>query len=198
MASPDLPLLVFPHAEAFETWLADQPRTAAGAWLRFGKPGAPEATLSKSDAIESALAYGWIDGQLGRVDEHYYKVRFTPRKDRSAWSQVNRERVERLIADGRMKPEGLAEVMRAKADGRWDAAYAPQGRARPDPDLLAALDAQPDARRFFDSLDAANRYAVLYRVHQAKGPEKRAAKIAELVARLASGEAFHPIRKRRA
>jgi uncharacterized protein YdeI (YjbR/CyaY-like superfamily) len=196
MPSPELPVLTFRDAKAFEAWLADQPETAAGAWLRFGKPGAPEATLSKSDAIDSALAYGWIDGQLGRVDAHYYKVRFTPRKARSAWSQMNRERVERLIAEGRMKPEGFAEVTRAKADGRWDAAYAPQGRATPDPDLLAALDEQPDARRFFDSLDAANRYAVLYRVHQAKGPARRAAKIAEMVARLASGEAFHPRRKR--
>ena len=197
MPSPELPVLTFRDAEAFETWLADQPELVAGAWLTFGKPGAPEATLSKSDAIDTALAYGWIDGQLGRVDEHYYKVRFTPRKARSAWSQVNRERVERLIADGRMKPEGLAEVARAKADGRWDAAYAPQSRATPDADLLAALDSQPDARRFFDSLDAANRFAVLYRVHQAKGPERRAAKIAEIVARLASGEAFHPRRERR-
>ena len=195
--SPDLPVLTFPDAEAFENWLAAQPKTAAGAWLTFSKPRAPEATLSKSDAIDSALIYGWIDGQLGRMDAHYYKVRFTPRKARSAWSQVNRGRVERLIAEGRMKPGGLAEVTRAKADGRWDAAYAPQGRATPDPDLLAALDAQPRARRFFDSLDAANRFGVLYRVHQAK-PEKRAAKIAEIVARLASGEAFHTIRKRRA
>jgi uncharacterized protein YdeI (YjbR/CyaY-like superfamily) len=195
--SPELPVLTFRDAEAFETWLADQPELVAGAWLTFGKLGAPEATLSKSDAIDTALAYGWIDGQLGRVDEHYYKVRFTPRKARSPWSQMNRERVERLIADGRMKPEGLAEVTRAKADGRWDAAYAPQSRATPDADLLAALDSQPDARRFFDSLDAANRFAVLYRVHQAKGPERRAAKIAEIVARLASGEAFHPRRERR-
>lgn len=197
MPAPELPVLTFRDAESFEAWLAKQPDTAAGAWLAFGKAGSPEATLSKSDAIDSALAYGWIDGQLGRVDEHYYKVRFTPRKARSAWSQMNRERVERLIADGRMRPQGLAEVTRAKADGRWDAAYAPQGRAAPDPDLLAALDAQPEARRFFDSLDAANRYAVLYRVHQAKGPERRAAKIAEMVARLAAGEAFHPRRKPR-
>jgi uncharacterized protein YdeI (YjbR/CyaY-like superfamily) len=197
MASPELPLLSFRDADAFEAWLVDQPETAAGAWLRFGKPGAPEATLSKSDAIDCALAYGWIDGQLGRVDAHSYKVRFTPRKVRSAWSQVNRERVERLIAQGRMTPKGLAEVARAKADGRWDTAYAPQGRATPDPDLLAALDAQPEARRFFDSLDAANRFSVLYRVQQAKGPERRAAKIAEIVARLASGEAYHPQRKRR-
>ena len=133
MPSPELPLLSFRNADAFEAWLADQPATATGAWVMFGKSGAPEPTLSKSDAIDSALAYGWIDGRLGRVDERYYKVRFTPRTARSAWSQMNRERVERLIADGRMKPGGLAEVTRAKADGRWDAAYAPQGRATPDP-----------------------------------------------------------------
>lgn len=132
------------------------------------------------------------------MDEHYYEAKVTPRRDRSAWSLVNRERVERLLADGRMKLEGLAEVTRAKVAGRWDAAYAPQSRATPDPDLLAALDAQPEARRFFDSLDAANRYAVLYRVHQAKGPEKRVAKITKLVARLTSEETFHAVRKRRA
>jgi len=195
--SPELPVLTFRDAEAFETWLAEQPQAAAGAWLVFGKPGALEATLSKSDAIDCALAHGWIDGQLGRVDAYYYKVRFTPRKARSAWSQMNRERVERLIADDRMQAQGLAEVTRAKDDGRWDAAYAPQGRATPDADLVAALDAQPDARRFFDSLDAANRYAVLYRVHQARGPQRRAAKITEIVTRLASGQAFHPRRRRR-
>jgi uncharacterized protein YdeI (YjbR/CyaY-like superfamily) len=195
--SPDLPLLTFRDAEAFGAWLADQPRAAAGAWLKFSKSGAPEPTLSKADAIDSALAYGWIDGQLGRVDEQYFKVRFTPRKARSAWSQVNRERVERLIAMGRMTPGGLAEVARAQKDGRWESAYASQGRATADPDLLAALDAQPAARRFFDSLDAANRYAVLYRVQQAKSPEKRAAKIGELVERLALGETFHPRRVRR-
>ena len=197
MPSPDLPLLTFPDAEAFEAWLAAQPETAAGAWLRFAKRGAPEPTLSKSDAIDSALAYGWIDGQLGRVDEHYHKVRFTPRRAGSAWSQVNRERVERLNAAGRMTPRGMAEVARARADGRWEAAYAPQSRAAPDPDLIAALDARPEARRFFDSLDAANRFAVLYRVQQAKTPERRAAKIAEMVARLAAGQAFHPRRQRR-
>ena len=175
MPSPELPRLIFPDAAAFEAWLADQPASAAGAWLTFAKPGAPEPTLAKTDAIDCALAHGWIDGQLGRVDAHYYKTRFTPRKARSAWSQVNRERVERLIAAGRMTPAGLAEVARAKADGRWDAAYAPQARATPDADLAAALDAQPEARRFFDSLDSANRYAVLYRVHHAKGPERRAA-----------------------
>ncbi len=197
MTSDDLPLLVFCDAEAFEAWLAGQPPGAAGAWLKFAKAGAMEATLSKSDAIDCALAHGWIDGQIGRVDGHYFKTRFTPRKARSAWSQMNCERAERLIALGKMTPAGLAEVKRAKADGRWEAAYAPQARAAPDEDLLAALDAQPGAREFFDNLDSANRYAVLYRVHHAKGPEKRAAKIAEIVARLAAGQAFHPLAKRR-
>lgn len=196
MPASDLPLLTFPDAKAFEAWLADQAGTSAGAWLKFAKAGAPEATLSKTDAVDSALAYGWIDGRLGRIDEHYFKIRFTPRKARSAWSQLNRERVERLISLGRMTARGLAEVERAKADGRWDAAYAPQGRATPDADLLDALNAQPEARAFFDSLDAANRYAVIYRVQRAGGPEKRARKIAELVARLAAGRAFHPPRDR--
>lgn len=189
------PLLAFADANAFEAWLADHADTSAGAWLKFAKAGAPEPTLSKTDAIDSALAYGWIDGQLGRIDEHYFKIRFTPRKPRSAWSQANTERADCLIASGRMTSRGLAEVERAKADGRWDAAYASQGRAVPDADLLAALDAEPAARAFFDGLDAANRYAVLYRVQRAVGPEKRARKIAELVARLAAGEAFHPPRR---
>lgn len=196
-ATPDLPLLTFSDQAAFEAWLGARPEKAVGAWLKFAKAGAPQTTITRSDAIDSALAHGWIDGQLGRVDEHYHKVRFAPRRARSAWSELNRKRAERLIARGLMKPGGLAEVTRAQADGRWAAAYAPQGRATPDADLLAALDAQPDARRLFDELDSANRYSVLYRIHQAKGPQKRAAKIAEMVARLAAGKTFHPRRTRR-
>ncbi|GGF39525.1 hypothetical protein GCM10011611_52430 [Aliidongia dinghuensis] len=197
MATLALPLLTFPDARAFQAWLAAQPDDASGAWLQFAKQGAPEATISKSDAIDCALAHGWIDGQLGSVDEHYFKTRFTPRKPKSAWSQMNRERAERLIAAGRMTPRGLAEVDRAKADGRWAAAYAPPAQAAPDADLAAALDAAPAARQLFDTLDSANRYAVLYRVHQARTPEQRAAKIADLVAKLARGETFHPRRTRR-
>jgi uncharacterized protein YdeI (YjbR/CyaY-like superfamily) len=194
MANPtgELPLLTFLTPDDFEAWLACQPDGAAGAWLKFAKQGAPEPTLSKSDAIDTALAHGWIDGQIGRVDDHYFKTRFTPRRAGSAWSQINRERIERLTAAGRMTPRGRMQVDQAKTDGRWDAAYAPQGRAVPDADLEAALDAVPAARAFFDALDSANRYAVLYRVHQAKTPDKRAAKIADMVAKLARGEAFHP------
>ena len=193
MVNADLPLLTFVDAPAFEAWLANQPVDCPGAWLRFAKQGAAEPTVSKSDAIDSALAHGWIDSQLGRVDEHYFKTRFTPRRARSAWSQVNRERVETLTASGRMTPRGQALVDAAKADGRWDRAYAPQGKAAPDADLDAALDQNPAARSAFDTLDAANRYAVLYRV-QTAAPAKRAVKITNLVDILARGETIHPRR----
>ena len=197
MPQADLPILTFADTASFEAWLERYADSAPGAWLRFAKQQAPEATVSKSDAIDCALAYGWVDGQLGRVDALYFKTRFTPRRPTSAWSQVNRERVERLLAAGRMRARGEAEVNRAKADGRWDKAYARQSAATPDPDLQAALDAEPSARELYESLDSANRYAVLYRVHQAKTPQKRAAKIVELVTMLARGETIHPRRARR-
>ncbi len=192
----ELPLLTFRDPSAFESWLADQPDDSPGAWLKFAKKGAPEQTISKSDAIDCALSHGWVDGQLGRIDDCYFKTRFTPRKPKSAWSQINCQRVDRLLGADRIKPKGRIEIDRAKADGRWAAAYAPQSQAAPEGDLEAALNAEPSVRAFFDSLDSANRYAVLYRVHQAKTPEKRAAKIAEMVAKLARGETFHPQRKR--
>jgi uncharacterized protein YdeI (YjbR/CyaY-like superfamily) len=192
----DLPLIVFADAAAFDVWLRAQPDGSAGAWLRFAKQDAAKATISKSEAIDCALAHGWIDGQLGAIDDHYFKTRFTPRKPKSAWSQLNCQRAERLIAEGRMTAPGLAQVELAKSDGRWDAAYASQAKATLDDDLLAALHATPDAFAFFETLDAANRYAVIYRVHQTKSAEKRAAKIAELIAKLGRGEAFHPPRQR--
>lgn len=198
MPKAPLPLLTFADRDAFEAWLAGQPAGAEGAWLRFAKQGAPEPTIAKAEAVDCALAHGWIDGQLGGIDELYFKTRFTPRRPASPWSQANRARAERLIAEGRMRPEGLAEVERAKADGRWDRAYARQSKAGPEADLEAALDAVPAARALFDALDAANRFSVIYRVQQARTPEKRAAKIAALVDMLARGETFHPRRKARA
>lgn len=193
MAGAELPLLTFADAAAFEAWLRAQPAGSPGAWLRFAKAGAPEPTVSKSDAIDCALAHGWIDGQLGRVDDRHFKTCFTPRRPRSIWSQVNRERAERLIAAGRMTPAGQAEVERARADGRWDAAYPSASAAEAPDDLLAALDARPGARAVFDGLDGANRYAVLFRVHQAS-PARRAAKVAELADMLARGDTIHPRR----
>ena len=198
MPGDELPLLTFADAESLERWLADQGEASAGAWFRFAKQGAPEPTVSKSDAIDCALAYGWVDGQLGRVDAHYFKTRFTPRRPKSVWSQINRQRVERLEEAGRMHPRGRAQVDRAKADGRWAAAYAGQSSAAADADLDAALDAAPAARELFDALDSANRFAILYRVQRAKTPEKRAAKIAELVAMLRRGDTLHPLKAKRA
>ncbi len=197
MPEDDLPLLTFADPESLERWLAEQGNASPGAWLRFARKGAPELTVSKSDAIDSALAYGWVDGQLGRVDDQFFKTRFTPRRPRSAWSQINRQRVERLEDAGRMHPRGRAQVDKAKADGRWAAAYPRQSEAAVDADLNAALDAQPAARELFDALDSANRYAVLYRVHQAKTPQKRAAKIAEMVAMLSRGDTVHPRKAKR-
>ncbi len=197
MPDRDLPLLTFVDATAFERWLDEHGEAASGAWLRFSKQSAPERTVTKSDAIDCALAYGWIDGQLGRVDDHFFKTRFTPRRPGSAWSQANRGRAETLESAGRMRPAGRLQVDLAKADGRWAVAYAGQGTAAPDADLDAVLDAEPTARELFDALDAANRFAVIYRVHQARSPERRAAKIAELVAMLSRGETIHPPRSRR-
>ena len=198
MPADDLPLLTFADRESLERWLDEQGEASPGAWLRFAKQGAPESTVSKSDAIDCALAYGWVDGQLGRVDAHYFKTRFTPRRPKSVWSQINRQRVERLEEAGRMHPRGRAQVDRAKADGRWAAAYAGQSSAAADADLDAALDAAPAARELFDALDSANRFAILYRVQRAKTPEKRAAKIAELVAMLRRGDTLHPLKAKRA
>ena len=197
MAQDDLPLLTFADLALMERWLDEHGETSPGAWLRFAKQGATEVTVSKSDAIDCALAYGWVDGQLGRVDAHFFKTRFTPRRFRSIWSQVNRERVERLEQAGRMRPRGRAQVEQAKADGRWAAAYARQSEAAPDADLTAALDAEPAARELFDALDAANRFAILFRVQQAGTPAKRAAKIVEMVAMLGRGETIHPRRAKR-
>ena len=197
MADDALPLLTFADAASFERWLEEHGHTSPGAWLRFAKQGAPELTVSKSDAVDCALAFGWVDGQLGRVDAHFFKTRFTPRRPRSIWSQVNRERVERLEEVGRMRPRGRAQVEQAKADGRWAAAYARQSEAAPDPDLAAALDAESAARELFDALDAANRFAILFRVQQAGTSAKRAAKIVEMVAMLGRGETIHPRKAKR-
>ena len=196
MASVELPILSFSSLSAFNRWLEAQPPTSPGAWIKFARKGAPEPTIAKSDAIDLALAHGWIDGQLGKVDAFFHKTRFTPRRPKSVWSKVNCARVERLIASGQMTPRGLAQVEAAKADGRWALAYAPQSTAVPHDDLKAALDADPAARRAFEELDAANRYAIVYRVHQAKTAGKRADKIAGLLAMLRRGETLHPRRGR--
>lgn len=186
-----LPIRAFADAAAWEQWLAGQPRNSSGMWLKLAKAGAGVTSVSKAEAIDAALCHGWIDGQLNPFDDDYWLIRFTPRKGRSKWSEKNRTRAMALIADGRVSAAGQAEIDAAKADGRWDAAYAPQSTAAAPDDLMAALDAAPDARAFFDGLDSANRYAILYRVHEAKKPATRAARIAKFVGMCARGETVH-------
>ena len=193
----DLPILAFDSIAAIEAHLARAGDGDAGFRLKVAKPGAPAPTITKADAIEAALCFGWIDGQLGKLDDHYFLIRMTPRRPGSRWSAINCRTVERLVDAGRMRPAGSAQVERAKADGRWDAAYASQRNAEVPPDLAAALERNRDAQRMFGTLDSANRYAIIYRVNDVKRAETRARKIAEYVEMLARGETIHPPKTRR-
>ena len=186
-----LPVLTFRNGEIFEEWLAQQPADAGGAWLKLPKKSAREPGLAKSEAIDAALCHGWIDGQLDKYDDKYWLVRFTPRKARSKWSQVNKRRATELLAEGRMRKSGLAQIEAAKADGRWAAAYAPASSAEVPADLQDALNNNPQAAKFFATLKGANRYAILYRIGSAKRPETRVRKISEYLAMLERGETIH-------
>ena len=186
-----LPILLFETASAFDQWLAEQSDEAPGAWLRFAKKGAPCTSMGKAEAIDIALCHGWIDGQLDKYDEASWLIRFTPRKARSKWSQVNRSRAEELIAASQMTPRGLSEIEKAQADGRWEAAYAPASTIEVPADLVEALDRNPRAAKFFSTLTGANRYAILYRIGAVKRAETRTRKIAEFVAMLERGETIH-------
>jgi uncharacterized protein YdeI (YjbR/CyaY-like superfamily) len=187
--------LAFASAEAFEAWLAEHHATSDGLWIKFAKKASGIATVVYAEAVEASLRHGWIDGQVKRVDDDYYVQRFTPRRARSRWSKINCAKAEALIASGAMEPAGLAEVERAKADGRWAAAYdAPSTATVPD-DLRAALDREPAASEFFETLDSNNRYAVLHRIQDAKKPETRARRIEKFVAMLSRGETLHPPRR---
>ena len=191
-AKAGLPILAFADRQAFEAWLAAAPEDSPGLWVKFAKPSAGTASISKSEAVDAALCHGWIDGQLEKYDADFWLTRFTPRKRGSKWSANNCKRVLALIEAGSMRPAGFAEVEAAKADGRWDNAYAPASAAQVPDDLAAALAANPAAERFFATLTGANRYAVLYRIADAKKPETRVARIAKFVEMLARGEAIHP------
>jgi uncharacterized protein YdeI (YjbR/CyaY-like superfamily) len=194
MPADDLPVLGFADAGAWESWLAGQHGTAPGVWLKITKkkPGPAAAGVSYSDALAVALCYGWIDGQKAGLDDDYWLQRFTPRRAGSRWSKINTERVTELIEAGRMRPAGLREVEQARADGRWDAAYAGQRTMGVPPDLERALAGNDAARAFFATLSGANRYAILYRIADAKRPQTRARRIEKYVAMLAAHETIHP------
>ncbi|MET3181428.1 UNVERIFIED_ORG: uncharacterized protein YdeI (YjbR/CyaY-like superfamily) [Variovorax guangxiensis] len=180
------------NAASWARWLKRHHASAAGVWLRIAKKDSGIASIDYAAALEEALCWGWIDGQRKSDDAQYFQQRFTPRTKRSIWSQINRAKVLKLIEEGRMQPAGHAEIERAKADGRWDAAYEGVAAATVPPDLQAALDADKKAAKFFATLDSRNRFAVLFRTQSAKKPETRARRIAQFVEMLAKGEKIHP------
>jgi uncharacterized protein YdeI (YjbR/CyaY-like superfamily) len=189
----ELPELLVANRALWRSWLAAHHAQDQGVWLVLAKKQVVEPTrLTYDEALEEALCHGWIDGQVGRRDERTYRQRFTPRRARSSWSKRNVSRVERLQAEGLMHPAGLQAVARAKDDGRWDAAYAGQATIETPADLSAALDAEPDAKAMFARLTSQNRYAVLYRIQEAKRSDTRARRIERFVAMLAQGETIHP------
>jgi len=186
------PIILFASADELERWLGAQPAGSSGFWLKLAKKGCPTPSIDYATALESALCFGWIDGQKRPYDESYWLQRFCPRKARSRWSKINRDKATALIESGRMRPGGLREVDSARQDGRWEAAYASQSVATVPEDLQAALDADPRAAEFFATLDSGNRYAVLYRVHEAKRADTRAKRIEKFVAMLHEHEMIHP------
>jgi uncharacterized protein YdeI (YjbR/CyaY-like superfamily) len=190
--SADLPILLFESRTQWEQWLEDHHADSPGAWLKMARKDSGATSLSRADALEVALCYGWIDGQARSTDEGFYLQKYTPRRPRSNWSKINVAAAERLIASGQMRPAGLREVQRAKEDGRWERAYAGPSTIEVPADLQRALDANDAAREFFATLDSRNRYAVLYSVQDAKRADTRARRIARFVAMLAERRKIYP------
>jgi uncharacterized protein YdeI (YjbR/CyaY-like superfamily) len=188
----ELPVLGFEDSAAFQAWLAGQHAASPGIWLKIPRKGSAVPGVSYPEALEVALCFGWIDGQKARLDDDYWLQRFTPRRPGSRWSKINTEKAAELIEAGRMRPAGLREVERARADGRWDAAYAGQRTMSVPPDLERALAGNDAARAFFAALSGVNRYAILYRIADAKRPATRARRIEKYVAMLAAHETIHP------
>jgi uncharacterized protein YdeI (YjbR/CyaY-like superfamily) len=192
MADDDLPQIPFASPAEWEEWLVENHAGSEGVWIKMAKKDAGVESVRYPEVLESALCFGWIDGRREALDERYFLQRFTPRRARSKWSRINRDKAERLIADGSMRPAGLAEVQRAQQDGRWEAAYEGQKTSVVPADLQRELDARPPAKAFFAELNSQNRYAILYRLQDAKKPETRARRLAKFVAMLEAGETIYP------
>jgi uncharacterized protein YdeI (YjbR/CyaY-like superfamily) len=188
---PEFEILLFENLAAWTKWLEEHHSSTDGVWLRFAKKASSLQSLSYAEAVEGALCYGWIDGQAKSYDADSWLQKYTPRRAKSIWSKINREKVMKLIAEGRMQPSGLQEIERAKADGRWDAAYDSMTTAQVPEDLQAALDANPAAQQFFATLTGSNRYAILFRIQTAKKAETRARRIQQFVEMLGRGEKIH-------
>jgi uncharacterized protein YdeI (YjbR/CyaY-like superfamily) len=185
------PILQFASQAEWEAWLDAEHATSDGVWVKFAKKGSGVQTVVYAEALEVALCFGWIDSQVARLDERFYLQKFTPRRARSKWSQVNREKVEALTKEGRMRPAGLEQVDLAKTDGRWDAAYASPANAEVPDDLRAALDASPKAAASWDELSKSNRFAIIYQLHDAKKQETRSRRLEKFVGMLERGEKLY-------
>ena len=187
----DLPTKLFKTPAAWEKWLETHHAKSGGVWMQIAKKDSGLSSATYQEALDVALCYGWIDGQKRPLDDRTWLQRFTPRGPRSIWSKINTGKADALIKSGRMRPAGLAAIEAAKADGRWESAYQSWGNSDLPPDLVAALDAKPNAKAFFETLRGQNRYAIIFRVQTAKKPETRARRIAEFIAMLERGETIH-------
>jgi uncharacterized protein YdeI (YjbR/CyaY-like superfamily) len=187
----ELEILLFATPGDLEDWLEANSGSSPGVWLKIAKKGAPEPSVTYAEALELALCFGWIDSQKRGLDETHFLQRFTPRRPRGRWSKINREKAEALEAADVIRPAGAAEIAAAKADGRWEAAYEGARSAKVPDDLQRELDANPAASAFFADLDSANRYAITYRLAEAKKPETRARRLHKFIAMLERGEKIH-------
>jgi uncharacterized protein YdeI (YjbR/CyaY-like superfamily) len=191
VVADDLPVLLFSTPSECEAWFEESHAESDGFWLKIAKKGSGGTSISYAEGLELALCFGWIDSQKRGLDEKFFLQRFTPRRPRGRWSKINREKVEALLERGAMRPAGLAEVEAAKADGRWEAAYEGARTAKVPADLQRELDHSEAAREFFATLDSSNRYAVIYRLNDAKKPETRERRLRKFVAMLERGEKIH-------
>ncbi|NGY57823.1 hypothetical protein G7043_02630 [Lentzea sp. NEAU-D13] len=184
-------LIFFEDPAEFDAWLHENGAQETELWIKYAKKGSGLKTITYDEALDIALCHGWIDGLVRSIDDTYYSQRWTPRKARSRWSKRNCGKVEELIAAGKMLPAGLKEIEKAKADGRWDAAYAGPATIEVPDDLIEALKANPKAAKAFEALNSQNRYAVLLRIHDAKRAETRQRRIAQFVEMLADGRKLY-------
>ena len=196
-AKRDLPVISFKSQQAWDAWLTAQPAQSKGLWLKLAKKSSGIASVLKAETIDTALCHGWIDGQLDSFDDDYWLIRFTPRQSASKWSEKNRVRALQLVELKRMQPAGLNEIEHAQKDGRWNAAYAPQSTAQVPDDLRAALAKNKRAKSLFETLDSTNRYAILHRIHDAKKPETRMARIEKYVTMLIERKTIYPLKPKR-
>jgi uncharacterized protein YdeI (YjbR/CyaY-like superfamily) len=188
----NLPLMAFEDQQAWADWLHTNHATSSGLWIRLAKKTSARRSVSYAEAVEVALCYGWIDGQSKRYNETSWLQKFTPRRSRSIWSKTNREKAERLISQGRMQPAGLAEMDRAKQDGRWDAAYDSPRVAMVPAEFQAALERNPRASTFFRTLNSRDRFAILFRIQTARTPATRTRRIERFIRMLANHEKIYP------